>query len=144
MLLSTLIKQVERAQVDAAEHSIYLAEPDTVPGDDVEAFVIGIGDVEVDYDQNKIRIRPASQDDPDASGSPVLLLSLLLERTPPMPIGDGNDFELLVELPLNRESGNSPFKSWVPVAGLHLGLAPTEAWLLARPATEFANGVLPN
>ncbi len=144
MRLSALIRQVERDPVDAAEYSIYLAEPDTAPGDGIDAFVIGIGDVQVDYDKNKIRIRPAHQDDPDASGSPLLLLSLLLERIPPMPIGEEDDFELLVEQPLNRESGSSAFRTWAPVEALHLGQASTEAWLLLRPAAEFANDVLPS
>ena len=53
------------------------------------------------------------------------------------------DFEILAELPLDRDSRSPVLKSMASVTSLHVGQASGEAWFLVRPAAEYANDVLP-
>ena len=142
MLLSALLEQIKSAPQEVLESGIYLATPDTVPGDDIDVFVVGIADVEIDYDRNEVKLIPAAMNEPGDSGMPILMLSILLERLPAYTVTRG-DFEILAELPLDRGSGGPVVKSLVSVTGLHIGKESEEAWFLVRPASDYVNNVLP-
>jgi hypothetical protein len=137
MLLSTLHRQIRAECEDPEQYTPYLAQPDTVVGDSVEAFVIGIADVEVDDEQQRIRLIPASMADGTSS---ILLLSVLLSQLPSGLLQ--SDYEILIELPLDRETPGYT-KSTTPVAAFHVGADSGEAWFLVRPASEYAAGALP-
>lgn len=141
MLLSALYEQLKSVPEEILESGVFLASPDTVPGDDIDVFVIGIGDVEVDHDRNEIKFIPSGWDNPD-SGMPIALLRMLLEQLPTNTVTWG-DFEIFAELPLDRGSGGPVVKSLASVTALHIGKETEESWFLVRPPAEYGNNVLP-
>jgi hypothetical protein len=141
MLLSALYEQIQSAPQEVLEGGVYLATPDTVPGDDIDVFVVGIRDVDVDHDRHEIKLIPAGLDHPNG-GAPFLLLRILLEQMPASTLIWG-DFEILVELPLDRGSGEQVATSLASVAAFHIGRESEESWFLVRPAAEYGNNVLP-
>lgn len=66
MLLSALHEQVEPLDDALLNSSIYLAAPDTVPGDDVDVYLASIAEVRVDRDAVErvaaFHIGPASEE----------------------------------------------------------------------------------
>ena len=58
MLLSALYEQIRLAPPEVLESGIYLASPDTVPGDGIDVFVIGIGN---ESEEAWFLVRPASE-----------------------------------------------------------------------------------
>jgi hypothetical protein len=142
MLLSALHEQVKSASDHIREFEIYLASPDVVAGDDVDVYLARIGKVDIDRDKNEITLVPATMGESSEIGIPIVLLSMLLDQLPFDTVLWG-DFRILVELPLNRESGRRALKSRVSVKSLHVGQASGEAWFLVRPAPEYASNVLP-
>jgi hypothetical protein len=143
MLLSALHKQINSASQDILEYQVFLASPDSVEGDDIDVFLIGIGEVDVDPEKHEIRLIPRSSDEPSRTEVPILLLSILLEQLPVDAV-QGGDFELLAELPLARDSGHPVPRSLVSITSLHVGQESAEAWFLVRPASEYANNALPS
>jgi hypothetical protein len=141
MLLSDLYRQIESAP-DALQYSLYLASTDPDPANTVDAYVVRIGNLEIDHEKLSIRLIPGSMTDASGDSIPFLLLDLLMQQLPPRQFGE-TDFEILVELPLDRESPGY-VKSTAPVTALHLGAESEEAWFLARPVSEFPGDVLPD
>ena len=139
MLLSALHEQLTSAAEDASQYAVFLASPDLDNTDNIDAYVIGIREVEIDYEMHAIRLIPASTTDAPTSSWPILLLSNLMERLPPAPLVQG-DFEIFAELTLDRES-SAQARSMT--TSLHLGPTTEEAWFLVRPVSEYASDVLP-
>ncbi len=117
----------------------YLAAPDA-DGQDVD--LASVGRVEVDYDKNEVRLYPASTATDVDSVEPEPYLGMVLDQMP-IDTMDGNDMTVLVEAPLLRgDAGTDPI-SLVELYGVHVGTTSEEVWLLVRPPTEFASGLLP-
>ena len=143
MLLSALYKQLEEASDQEMECLVFLAEPDTVEGDDIDAFVVHIGDIQVDNDRNEIRLIPrASDEDDDEAVTPLLLLGMFMQQMPTVTQQYG-DYRLLAELPLERTTTQRFTRSIVQIESLHIGINSGEAWFLVRPAAEYG-AALPN
>jgi hypothetical protein len=138
MRLSDLFAQLESAG-DAVSFSAYLAAPDK-DGTDVD--LASVGRVEVDYEQGVARIYPSSTATDSDSVDPEPYLGMVLSQLPMDTLGD-NDLRLLVEVPLLRDETDDEQVSLVDLAGIHVGRASEEVWLLVRPAEEFATGLLP-
>jgi hypothetical protein len=142
MLLSTLHEQVKQINDALLDSSVFLAAPDMVPGDDVDVYLASIAEVRVDLLNNQITLIPASETEPVETNNPILSLRILLEQMP----SDARiwgEFEIKVELPLNRDASERTLKSVESVAEFHIGLLSEEAWLLVRPNSEFSAGMLP-
>jgi hypothetical protein len=101
-----------------------------------------VGRVEVDYEQGVARIYPSSTATDSDSVDPEPYLGMVLSQLPMDTLGD-NDLRLLVEVPLLRDETDDEQVSLVDLAGIHVGRASEEVWLLVRPAEEFATGLLP-
>jgi len=142
MLLSALLEQVKSASGDILEFEIFLASPDVGAGADVDVFLARIGKVDIDRDKNEITLIPTTMGESSEIGIPIVLVSMLLDQLPFDTVLWG-DFKILVELPLDRESGHRVLKSCVSVKSLHVGKASGEAWFLVRPVSEYVSGVLP-
>src|SRR5215469_14874396 len=138
MRLSELFAQLESAR-DVISFTAYLAAPDK-DGTDVD--LASVGRVEVDYEHGVARLYPASTaSDPD-SVEPEPYLGMVLSQLPTDTVGD-NDVRLLVEVPLLRDEAGDDRVTLVELAGVSIGKASEEVWLLVRPAKEFASGLLP-
>ena len=138
MRLSELFARLESAR-DVISFTAYLAAPDK-DGTDVD--LASVGRVEVDYENGVARLYPASTaTDPD-SVEPEPYLGMVLSQLPTDADGD-NDLRLLVEVPLVRDDTDDDKARLVDLAGINIGRASEEVWLLVRPADEFASGLLP-
>ena len=142
MLLSELHEQINSASWNILECEVFLASPGFIEGDDIDVYVTSIGEAAIDRDKKEIRLMPASSNEPWNAGMPILLLGMLLEQLPSDAMLWG-DFELLVELPLDRDSPSPALGSMASVNSLHVGQASGAAWFLVRPASEYANDALP-
>lgn len=138
MTLSDLFAQLEAA-ADVISFTAYLAAPDK-DGTDVD--LASVGRVEVDYENGVARLYPASTDTDRDSVEPEPYLGMVLSQLPTDAVGD-NDLRLLVEVPLLRDDTDDDKTSLVDLAGINIGKASEEVWLLVRPADEFAAGLLP-
>jgi hypothetical protein len=50
----------------------------------------------------------------------------------------------MAEIPLLRDDTGDERVSFAAICDLHIGDKSAEVWLLVRPASEFANGLLPD
>jgi hypothetical protein len=142
MLLSALYEQIRDLDDALLDSSIYLAAPDSQPGDNVDIYVVSIADVRVDHDNNEITLIPVSETELADPSNPILSLRLLLELMPP-DTQLGGRFELKVELPLISDPSTPALKSIERIAEFHIGPLSEEAWLLVRPRSEFSPDSLP-
>ena len=142
MLLSELHKQLKGASDEVLQCDIYLASPDPVPGDDIDVRLTRIASVDIDRDRGEIRLVPVCVGEPTEAGIPIVLLSILLEQLPFDTVLWG-DFEIMAELPLEREAGRAARRSYARITSLHVGLSSGEAWFLVRPRSEYASNALP-
>jgi hypothetical protein len=138
MRLSELFAQLEAA-ADVLSFTAYLAAPDR-DGTDVD--LASVGRVEVDNEKGVVRIYPASTATDRESVEPEPYLDIVLSQLPADAAAD-KDLDILIEVPLLRDEGDDDQVSLVDLAGVHIGKASEEVWLLVRPAAEFAAGLLP-
>jgi len=142
MLLSTLLDQLSGASSETLDSAIYLAAPDEVAGDDVDVRLAAIARANVDREKNEITLIPASTAEANDTGTPLIMLKFLLQELPFDTVLWG-DFQILAELPLVVEPGESVLKSRVSVDELYLGRESGEAWFLTRPLSEYPSDALP-
>lgn len=138
MRLSDLFSQLEAAG-DVGSFSVYLAAPDK-DGTDVD--LASVGRVETDYEEGVARLYPASTATDVEAVEPEPYLGMILSQLPVDALGE-NDLRLLVEVPLIRDEGGDEQVSLEDVSGIHIGTSSEEVWLLAKPAEDFAAGLLP-
>jgi hypothetical protein len=125
---------------DVHAFTAYLAAPDQ-DGEDVD--LASVGRVEVDYEKNEARLYPASTATDVDSVEPEPYLGMILDQLP-IDTMDGDDLRVLVEVPLLRGDTGTDTVSLVELAGIHVGRGAEEVWLLVRPTSEFAAGLLPD
>jgi len=138
MRLSELYAAI-RAAGDVLPYTLWLAAPDN-DGSDVD--LASVGRVEVDSRSGEARLYPASTTTDTDSVDPEPYLELVVSQLPSDVSGE-NDLRLVVETPLLRdESGNDQVK-FTDVFDVRVGNQAEEVWFLVRPASEFADGLMP-
>jgi hypothetical protein len=138
MKLSELYAQVQAAG-DVHAYAVSLAAPDS---DGVDVDLAAIGRVEVDPELSEARLYPASTATDVDSIEPEPFLGMIMSQLP-FDVSDDNDLRLMVEVPLLRDESGHDRVSLVEINGLHIGRESEEVWLLVRPASEYASGLLP-
>lgn len=141
MKLSELYAQVQAASDDVLDYALYLAAPDSTPGEDADVFLCAVGRVELDFDRAEARLFPASDEEDDAA-EPLPYLGMVMEKLP-VDINGTNDLSLVVEVPLDRDTAEKEPVSLSDLADLYIGDKSREAWLLVRPRSEFKDDDLP-
>ena len=120
-------------------YAVSLAAPDS---DGVDVDLAAVGRAEVHPEVGEVRLYPASTSTDVDSVEPEPYLGMVLSQLP-SEVSPENDLRLMVEIPLLRgESGNDRV-SLVEINGLHIASESEEVWLLVRPASEYASGLLP-
>jgi len=137
MKLSEFFAQLQKAG-DLSAFTAYLAEPDA-DGQDVD--LASVGRVEVDEEKAEVRIFPASTSTDVDSVEPEPYLGMILDELP-REVFTENDMRLLVECPILRDAGAGPVR-FVELSAISVGTSSEEIWLLVRPASDFADGLLP-
>lgn len=139
MKLSELYAQVQAAGEDALSYSASLAAPDQ-DGTDVD--LASVGRVELHPDQGEVRLYPASTSTDVDSVEIEPWLDEIMSQLPTHVSGE-NDLRLMVEMPLLRTAAGDDPVTLVELSALHIGPESEEVWLLVRPASEYAGGLLP-
>ena len=140
-MLSELYAQVEAASDDVWNYTLYLAAPDSRPGDNADVLLCCVGRVELNFEAKEARLFPASDPDEDSVES-LRYFGMMMEKLP-FDISGTNDLSLVVELPLDRDTADHEPVSLADVVELHIGDKSREAWLLVTPISEFAHADLP-
>src|ERR1700730_17074848 len=138
MKLSELYAMVQAAG-DVHAYTVSLAAPDS---DGVDVDLAAIGRVEIDPEVGEARLYPASTATDVDSIEPEPYLGMVLSQLP-FDVTAENDLRLMVEIPLLRDESGHDRVSLVEINGLHIGPESEEVWLLVRPASEYASGLLP-
>jgi hypothetical protein len=141
MKLSELYAQVQAALDDVLNYTLFLAAPDSTPGDDADVFLCTIGRVELNFETAEACLFPASDRDDD-SAEPLPRLGMVMEKLP-FDIGGTNDLRLVVEVPLDRDAAEEEPISLSDLVELYIDDKSREAWLLVRPLSEFKDDDLP-
>jgi hypothetical protein len=135
MMLSNLLSKLQPAG-DVHSYTVYLAEPDR-DGNDVDLATIGR--VEVLTDSKEVRFYPSSTDTDVDSVDPEPYLGMILDQ---LPSNDESDLKLIAEVPLLRGESDDTV-SFREVVDICIGHDAEEVWLLLRPASAFADGLMP-
>jgi hypothetical protein len=141
MRLSEFFSALSRVGGDIESFALNLAAPDNMDGDSIDVQIEHIGRIDVDINADEIRFYPASSL-PD--GAPEQMYSLLGITLTQLPVDTREgDPRLMVELPLLRETPSDPSACLSEICALHIGKESEEAWVLVRPASEYASDTLP-
>jgi len=139
MRLSELYAEAETAG-DIHAYTAYLAAPDA-DGTDVD--LVPVGRVELNEESKEVRLYPASTSTDTDEVEPEPYLGMVLSQLPGE-VTDDNDFRIMVEIPLLRDEPGRERVRFTELVDLYVGRKSEEAWLLVRPPSEFASGVLPD
>jgi len=138
MKLSELYAKLQTAgSIDS--YVLYLAAPDT---DGLDVDLAAVGRVEVHAETGEVRLYPASTSTDVDSVEPEPYLGMMLSELP-FDASAENDFRLMAEIPLLRDDSGDDRVGFAAICDLHIGPESEEAWLLVRPASDFATGLLP-
>ncbi|HTC45519.1 MAG TPA: hypothetical protein VK696_10755 [Steroidobacteraceae bacterium] len=135
MMLSNLIAKIQAAG-DVHSYAVYLAEPDR-DGNDVDLATIGR--VEVLTDSKEVRLYPSSTATDVDCVDPEPYLGMILDQ---LPTDSESDLRLSAEVPLLRGESDDTV-SFKEVVDICIGRDAEEVWLLLRPASAFADGLMP-
>jgi hypothetical protein len=139
MRLSELYATIKAAGDDVLPYTLWLASPDK-DGSDVD--LASVGRVDVDSASGEARLYPASTTTDTDSIDPEPYLDLVMSQLPSNASGD-NDLRLVVETPLLRDPSGSDRVAFSDVYDVRVGNQSEEIWFLVRPASEFADGLMP-
>jgi hypothetical protein len=124
---------------DVESYALWLAAPDK---DGFDVDLSAVGRVEIQWEAAEVRLYPASTKTDTDSIEPEPVLGMILSQLP-TEVSPDEDFRILVEIPLLRDDAGSQSASFAELRGVHIGTESEEVWLLVRPASEFADGLLP-
>jgi hypothetical protein len=142
MRLSEFNAQIQAAgDVETCEsYALWLAAPDK---DGFDVDLSAVGRVDVQWEAGEVRLYPASTTTDTDSVDPEPVLGIMLSQLPGA-VDAEDDLRILVELPLLRDEAGTDSPSFAELQAVHVGTESQEVWLLVRPASEFADGLLPD
>lgn len=139
-MLLTEFNALIQAAGDVDSYALWLAAPDR---DGFDVDLSAVGRVEIQWEAAEVRLYPASTKTDTDSIDPEPVLGMILSQLP-TEVSPDEDLRILVEVPLLRDDPGADPPSFVDLRGVHIGTASQEVWLLARPTSEFADGLLPD
>jgi hypothetical protein len=142
MLLSRLYDLLRNAPLNVHEFVLYLAVPDSMPGDDTDVQLTVVGDVVLDYEKKEVRLIPASTIEGTSSASLLSCLGPLMQILPSSVDAD-TDMQVFVSLPLLREESSVGSPELAELKDVRIDAVAQEVWFLVRSAREFPDGSLP-
>jgi hypothetical protein len=132
MKLSELYAKIQAAG-DVLSYAAWLAAPDKA----------AVGRVDTESEPGEARLYPASTTTDTDSIEPEPILEMVLSQLPSEINGD-NDLRLVVETPLLRDESGNDLVAFSDIKDFYIGQKSSEVWFLVRPASEFADGLLPD
>ena len=139
MLVKDFQAKIAALPGDPVEYQLYLAEPDTVDGPDVDVELIPVVRVEWDAEEKTLRLFPEEDDsDEDSLTTAADVLAEIPMEVEAMP-----DATLMVEVPIVRPQTNNSPVGFGDVHDIVVGPKSFEIWLLVRPRSEYRDEDLP-
>ncbi|HEX4049676.1 MAG TPA: hypothetical protein VHY19_02200 [Steroidobacteraceae bacterium] len=129
-----------QAAGDVESYALWLAAPDK---DGIDVDLAAVGRVDVQFEAAEVRLYPASTKTDTDSIEPEPAFGIMLSQLPGQ-VSLDEDFRMLVEIPLLRDDVATDSPSFAELQAVHIATDSREVWLLARPASEFADGLLPD
>jgi hypothetical protein len=140
MLVKDFQAKIASLPDDPIEYQLYLAEPDTIDGPDVDVELIPVVRVEWDAQQKALRLFPEEEDsDGDSLTTAADVIAEIPEEVDSTP-----DATLQVEVPIVRPQTNNNRVSFGEVHDIVVGQKSFEVWLLVRPRNEYRDDDLPD
>ena len=139
MLVRDFQKKIASLPEDPAEYQLYLAEPDTIDGPDVDVELVPVIRVDWDPQGKAVRLFPEEEDsDADSLPSAADVTGEIPTEVETVP-----ETILQVEVPVVRTTGKSYSVSFGDVYDIVVGKESLEVWLLVRPRSEYRDEDLP-
>lgn len=140
MLVKDFRTKIASLPDDPAEYQLYLAEPDTIDGPDVDVELVPVVSVDWDAGKKTLRLFP-EEDDSDGDSLPTAA-DVLAEI--PTDVESTPDATLLVEVPIVRPQTKDCRIGFGDVHDVVVGQKSFEVWLLVKPRSEYRAEDLPD
>lgn len=124
---------------DPADYEMYLADPDTIDGPQVDVELVPV--VKVDWDAEAKTLRLYPERDDSNHDSLVTAADVLAEI--PVEVEDIPDAILAVEMPIVRTQTDNSVAGFGDVHDMIVGEKSLEIWLLVKPRREYRDEDLP-
>ena len=125
---------------DPAEYQLYLAEPDTVDGPDVDVELVPVIRVDWDAEEKTLRLFPERENPHEDS----LTTAAEVLAEIPLEAEDIPDAVLQVEMPIvSRPQTDSFGAEFGEIHDIVVGEKSFEIWLLVKPRSEYRVEDLP-
>jgi hypothetical protein len=139
MLVKDFRAEIASLPEDPSDYQLYLAEPDTVDGPDVDVELVPVVKVSWDAQEKTLRLFP---EEDDSDGDSLTTAADVVAEIP-LEVESTQDATLVVEVPIVRPStGNSPV-GFGDVHDIVVGQKSFEIWLLVKPRSEYRDEDLP-
>jgi hypothetical protein len=139
MLVKEFRMKIASLANDAGEYQLYLAEPDTADGPDVDVELVPVIRVSWDAQEKTLRLFPGEDDSDEAT----LTTAADVTAEIPVEVDSTPDATLLVEVPIVRPETQNVRLSFGDVHDIVVGQTSFEIWLLVRPRSEYREEDLP-
>jgi hypothetical protein len=139
MLVKDFRTKIAALPEDPVEYQLYLAEPDTADGPDVDVELVPVVRVEWDAAGKALRLYP---EEADSDGDTLTSADDVLAEIPEEAAGTPEAM-LVVEVPVVRPGPQNVRVSFGPVHDMVVGQRSFEIWLLVRPRSEYRDEDLP-
>jgi hypothetical protein len=139
MLIKDFQTKIASLPDDPAEYQLYLAEPDTADGPDVDVELVPVVKVSWDAQEKTLRLFP---EEDDSDGDSLTTAADVIAEIP-REVESTPGATLVVEVPIVRpETNNSPV-GFGEVHDIVVGQKSFEIWLLVKPRSEYRDEDLP-
>jgi hypothetical protein len=139
MLVKDFRAKIASLQGDPIEYQLYLAEPDTIDGPDVDVRLSPV--IKVTWDAQKKTLRLFPLEDDSEGASLTTAADVILEI--PTEVESVPDATLLVEVPIGRPQPRNYSVDFSDVHAVVVGEKSSEIWLLVKPLNEYRDDDLP-
>jgi hypothetical protein len=139
MLVKDFQARIASLPDDPAEYQLYLAEPDTMDGPDVDVELVPVVKVNWDAQEKALQLFPEEDD----SDSDSLTTAADVVAEIPKEVESTPDATLLVEVPIVRPQTNNYRVGFGDVHDIVVGQKSLEIWLLVKPRSEYRDEDLP-
>jgi hypothetical protein len=139
MLVRDFRSMIASLPDDPAEYQLYLAEPDTSAGPDVDVELVPVVKVNWDAQEKTLQLFP-EEDDSDEDG--LTTAADVIAEIPGV-VESAPDATLLVEVPIVRPEAQDYEIGFGDVHDIVVGQKSFEIWLLVKPRSEYRDEDLP-
>jgi hypothetical protein len=139
MLVKDFRARIASLPDDPADYQLYLAEPDTSDGPDVDVELVPVVKVSWDAQESALQLFP-EEDDSDEDSLPTAA-DVIAEI--PREVEAAPDATLVAQVPVVRPETRNYRVGFGDVHDIVVGQKSFEIWLLVKPRSEYRDEDLP-